>query len=88
MSYKSVDSGNKDFLDRMLIPRILQVRRGSQVMLRKNYMNHHPGLVNGLIGHVADFTSDVLSVNFDSINLTRDFKMEVFSRKCLKKYCP
>lgn len=79
MSYKSLDSGNKDFLDRMTIPRLLQVRRLSPVMLRKNYMNQHPGLVNGLIGHVVDFKSDVLSVHFDSINLAKDFKMEVFS---------
>ena len=56
-------------------------------MLRKNYMNHHPGLVNGLIGCVVGFTSDALTVNFDAIDVTREFNMEVFSGMFIKKYC-
>lgn len=80
-NFKSCDTGNKDFLDRMIVPRILQVRRRCPVILLKNYMQKDSRLVNGLLGHVVNFTDDSIMVYFDDIDFTTEFKKETFTGK-------
>ena len=48
-------------------------------MLLKNYMQKDARLVNGLLGHVVDFTDDTIKTHFDDINFTTEFKTDVFT---------
>jgi hypothetical protein len=78
--YKSTDEGDRKFLNKILAPQTLWLKKGAPVMLLHNLSDK---LVNGLRGTVVDITESGPVVEFPSLNMKMPMEKITFSGKQL-----
>ncbi|XP_060571759.1 uncharacterized protein LOC132729940 [Ruditapes philippinarum] len=74
--YKSTDEGDRKFLNKILAPQTLWLKKGAPVMLLRNLSDK---LVNGLRGTVVDITESGPVVEFPSLNMKMPMEKITFS---------
>lgn len=83
--FKAKDNGQLKYLNTVLAPKTLWVKKGSPVMLLRNISDK---LVNGLQGTVIDVTGDGPVVEFESLNIQLPLEKMKFSGKHIFVYKP